>query len=232
MEGNRTIFVPSIPHTGVWFLLEFLMEHSEVFDQVMEMRNMLGRRGGGRRILIHSHFGQGVTHHPDDTEKFIRDKVLLDLIGIHPIVTTVRDPLLSIITRQLRHPDLWHTYIINGFMVLAEQLATKRADVFIFPVDLYRNKSYEARLVILRQVLNFLNLAEEPYVKFWAAAWPRFNSVGYKMARETRRWYKNRQVEPISYLFLEEYRYLQAREKTLRPVLERLGYRDLLWWSK
>lgn len=197
--SDKIIFVPSAQHTGVWFVLELLQGHSEVRNGVMELRNMVGPQRG-QITLIHTHFGQGVTPHPNDAEKFIRDKVLNELIGIYPSVIPVRDPLLALITRQLRHPDLWHVYIINAFATMARELAGCPT-VFFLPVDLYKSKAYEPRLSILQKLFAFLKLEEEDYIRFWAAGWPRFNTVGYEAAKETRRWYKHGDLDEIIKLF-------------------------------
>ena len=227
--GNKVIFVPTPQHSGTWFLLELLQGHSEVRNGVMELRDMIGPMRG-EITLLHTHFGQGVTYHPNDAEKFITDKVLFELVGIHPTVITIRDPLLALITRQLRHPDLWHSYIITAFMTIVQELVNK-PNVFFLPVDLYKNKSYAQRLQLLKRLFAFLKLGEEDYLKFWAAGWPRLNTVGYESAKETRRWYNNRDIDKISALFPEEYGVLKKREAILRPFLEKLGYRNLLWWE-
>jgi hypothetical protein len=226
----KAIFIPTIQHTGTWFCIEFLKAHNEV-QHFVELKDL--RVNGSEMTLIHTHFGDGNTHHPADVSKHIPFYVVNDLINEYPSITTVRDPLAALITRQIRCPDLWHTYIIDSFVSLAKEIKKMpNKNLFLLPVDLYKTKSFEMRYQILNELLSHVGLSEDPYAKFWAAGWPIYNTVGDSSIIGLKEYYNLGEVDKIEAAFPEEYAHLKRKEPILRPFLEKLGYRDLIWWNK
>lgn len=221
----KAIFLPTIQHTGTWFCIELLRQHSTI-SSCTELKDL---RFGNDITIIHTHFGDGETWHPKDAGKFIPSYVLRELIDVYPSIIPVRDPLAALLTRQVRCPDLQHSYIIEGFVTLAE--LKEKHDLFLLPVDFNGDKSFEERFGVLRKLFAFLKLSEEPYIKFWAASWPVKNSVR-NINVELYDSYRNGDIEKIIEVIPEEYAYLKGKETILKPFLEELGYKNLLWWDK
>ena len=124
----------------------------------------------------------------------------------HRTIVPVRDPLLSVITAiQIGKHD--PKLRVRAFEDLVE-LATLTKVEFL-PVDLPDHR--EATLERIK-----------PGAK---TNWKPSNSIGdCKMKRD----YHEGEVEDIPD---DTWSYLLSREVILRPMLERIGYRDLLWWS-
>lgn len=221
----KAIFLPTIQHTGTWFCINLLLQHSQV-TSFSELRDL---KFGDGYTLIQTHFGDGETWHPNDASKFIPFYVLKELIDIYPSVIPVRDPLAALLTRQTRCSDLQHSYIIEGFVALAE--LRENYNPFILPVDLIGKKSFEERLSVLREFLAAVGLPEEPYIKFWAASWPKINSVR-GLGVELYDNYRNGDVKKIIKVIPEEWAYLKGKESIIKPFLQELGYKNLLWWDK
>lgn len=221
----KAVFLPTIQHTGTWFCINLLLQHSQV-TSFSELRDL---KFGDGYTLIHTHFGDGETWHPNDASKFKPFYVVKELIGACPSVIPLRDPLASLITRHIRCPELQHSYIIEGFVALAQ--IYKENNFYVLPIDLYSDKSFEERLLVLREFLVAAGLPEESYIKFWAASWPIVNSVR-GLDIELYDNFAKGKIEPIIKVIPEEWAYLKNKESILRPFLEELGYKNLLWWDK
>lgn len=222
----KAIFLPTIQHTGTWFTINLLLYHSKV-NSFSELRNL---KFGEDITIIHTHFGDGETRHPLDECKHQPFYVVKELIKDYPCVIPLRDPLAALVTRQVRHSDLQHSYIIEGFVALAE-FYKENPKIYFLPVDVIGKKSFEEKLLALRQVLKFLELPEESYIKFIAAGWPLVNSTA-GMENELHEHYKTSNIEKIKEIIPEEWAYLKGKESILKPFLKTLGYKNLLWWEQ
>lgn len=167
--------------------------------------------------------------HAIDVHKYHPVNILHDLIGRYPSFSATRDPLLSIITRQERVPDLKHFYIIDGFLSLVKLIEVH--SLLLVPVDLYVRKTVSERLSLLHRMLEVVDLPEEPYVESWAAIWPKYNFSPGDPSR-LRQGYDSGDLNIIMEYIPEEYSYLKSKEAVLKPFLQKLGYENLLWWEK
>jgi hypothetical protein len=165
-----------------------------------------------------------------DTHKHYPNEVISDFLQDFTSVSTIRDPLLSLITRQVRQPDLPHFYIIDGFVTLSELV--QKHKLFLVSVDLLRDFSYKSKLNYLRKVLDYVGLADESYVRLWAVSWPMFNSTPELPEPVLHTAYEKGDLELIVKAFPEEYEYLKSKESVLKPFLQDQGYANLLWWEK
>ena len=57
------------------------------------------------------------------------------MINLFPTVIPVRDPFAAILTREARHPNLRHFFIVDNFIELA-QIYHKHPNVIFLPIDL------------------------------------------------------------------------------------------------
>lgn len=142
---------------------------------------------------------------------------LAEQIGGMKVVVPVRDPLLSLISRQERHPDLDHTYIVKGFTGLGKLRAT------FIPVDLNRD-----RKELLTGVLNEAGLGWAKYADDWVTSWPRKNSRKDYPLMDL---YKKGDLGAIRKQIPMSLALLQSKESEIRPFLESQGYENLMWWT-
>ncbi len=203
--------VPSVNHTGTWFLIDFLLGHPEVSNRV-ELPDALARNGLEPRSVLHFHVG-GV---PNLWEAYSA------LIATGMAIVPLRDPMLCLCTRQARHPFLDHRYIVESFLMFAN-----RGDgVTFFPVDADPSRRQE----VLRAALSCAGLdLDESYLEFWARTWKPRNSIGYDTAEKL--WYRDGSWDELRHAIGPELDYLLDSRSTLVPFLKEQGYRDLPWWD-
>lgn len=251
---KKAVFIPTIQHTGSWFCLELLANHSagasghlihheglnrllyeynvsRLFDK-KEWANSLF---GPELTLIYAHFGEGEIRHTNDVGKFPPMNLIEDLVQMFPSISTIRDPLLVLLSRQARHPELKHFYLINGFVDLVRLYRKYR--IFVLPVDLYAEKPNTERYRELEGLMGYVGLEIEPYLAFWAINWPIYNPT-IALTKESklkiieyRNYYESKNIKGIIDVIPEEYEYLKSKEPILKLFLQELGYINLLWWD-
>ena len=236
----RVVFLPTIQHTGTWFLIELLRNHTGI-DYFIEAKDMFKEKlvYAQKGMLMQCHFGEGAQRHPGDGKegKFFENPQVEQLLIKLNAIIPLRDPLLSLITRHKRHPELQHFYIINGFAVLTEWYERYgKEKLFCVPVDLYSTKSIGERFHLLESLFTFTFLSSSniDYIRnvAWATRWPIFNSTGTEMPMDKLgQLYRNGDVKKIASFFPEEYEYLKSKEGILKPFLQELGYQNLPWWG-
>ena len=95
------------------------------------------------------------------------------------------------------------------------------------PVDL--EMSENMRLKKLQDVLDVCGLTTNAkYVASYAKDWPVSNSR--KTNNPMKIMYSNRDLNQLYKIMPEEIEFLKNQENFLRPSLEKLGYKNLLWW--
>ena len=254
----KIILLATVPHTGTWFMVEFFRSHPAVSNfievQVLQKAPNLmadadsGRKGliSGDVNLVQGHFGYPA-----------HEKLLLAFAAMNPLVIPLRDPLLSLITAVNRDRSKEPNPLpspTKAWLRFVEKVDAERDfyQPFYVPLDLMGDKKYKIsgpkhpeilwragpRLTKLMQVqsvagLHDIDKINRPSFKNaekWAEEWPhdRHNSRGMYplkeayLAGDTK---KIRDAMPKAYYFLEQ------AEDALRPMLEREGYRELMWWT-
>jgi len=236
-SNDKIIFLPTVYHTGTWFGLNFLYQHSRVVcvqtGNMTDLTDIELLCGG--KIILHSHmmgwrgndlYGYGLASGRD--RNAVRWEEVLTFMRAYPTISTIRDPLASLITRQKRHPGFSHKFIVDGFVELAKLSAF---GLFLVPVDLYAKKSPGERRGLLRKVLEIVGLPEEEYASSWAEKWPLHNSIPGLGGWDLHEYYAAGDVEPIIEAIPDDYAYLKSKIRILKPFLQKLGYEDLLWWN-
>jgi hypothetical protein len=232
MKKAKVIYVTSIQHTGTWFLLDMLACHPDV-DGLCESR--LVRPGDtyifpGKTTILHKHIPMSAEGEVITLEQ---DRLLnvphLAVIDTYKTLIPLRDPLLSIITRQSRHPDLTHTYLVHGFLHLTD--LEKHPNVFFVPIDTDIDLPQKRRL--LRSACLHIDIPERlTYIRRYAESWPVSNSFSYtEQNKSLKGHYYSRDIPELMKTFPQEIKLLREKEGQLRPFLEKHGYKNLPWWS-
>jgi hypothetical protein len=227
------IFVWSVHHTATWTTLKWLESHEDVrgvveirfLDKVLmdgSYNYMTVQKWGGNRTVLHDHFA----HHKDGYQLDLR---ALALAMTHRTVIPMRDPLAVCLTAQHRTEIRGQGFdgldAVKELRMLA--LAWPLVEAVVIPWDLAPGTS-ELRYKWLRIHSLGLALEDDGATFKWAQQWRVENTKGdyeYKRAyqQRDRRWIEKR--------LPEVWRELKKLEPLLRPKLEELGYKDLLWWG-
>ncbi len=228
----KIIFCPTIPHTGTWFLVDFLKEMVEVenFIQLQALRKnetFLRDPVSGQAGLVH-----GVVNLLQGHFTPQHAQLIMAFAAQCPTIIPLRDPLAALVTRQHRHPELSHVHIVNGFVELASKIDLHR-DSFnplYVPWDMFH--ATDDRVMALTDIVEHAGLSYDKNAETigdWAASWPiaEHNSQGvYPLKRA----YKDGDWPALRAELAPEIQVLQQAEHIIRPMLERVGYRNLLWW--
>ena len=215
------IFLPTIQHTGTWFLIELLRNHTGV-DYFIEEKELPVTKHRKGTVLLQIHFS---------TTEGWQEEILVACKAIIP----VRDPLLALISRQVRHPEKDHIGIIDGFLTLVEWYRKYgKKQIFTFPIDLAVTMSANERFQLIQSAIAFVDLVDDDIdwarQVHWAYKWPIINTIG-TAGDVLLGFYKTGVVTSIADTMPEEYEYLKSKEGILKPFLQEIGYQNLPWWT-
>ena len=245
MLPEKIIYLYSVQHTGTRFAASFLKQHSNVckllpahdiaFDN--EIFQHPERPG---KIVFTAHVWGPVGKSPaapytnDSLNRLFKvpdlEKYYQRFLG--PFYTSpkerkhlvpIRDPLLSLITGHVRQPERDNSDLIYGFQTLPHL-----PNSFFIPVDL--TLPVKQRENLLTDALGHVGLEKENYVKFIADSWPIVGSFPTTETFRLRICYIQRDTKMLEKT-INEYQLLKKQEPILRPFLENIGYRNLLWWD-
>jgi len=245
------IYLETLSHTCTWFMVKFLRDHVKVagfipdgtfndcYQQDYKLHHNLTPDGDGvmeqfvpgytnllmSHILAHTHCE---SPHLDARQRFTV------MTMKHPLVVCLRDPLLAMITHKTRIPDfadtkLYHKMCIwKLYFVFLEHFEQDNR-VTYFPIDLLIDPP--SRTIALEAVQLAYDLHDPGLAAQCAASWPVYNSAPDTWNQAARHAYNERDLDWFRKLMGKELAALQESEDVLRPLLSRLGYKDLLWWS-
>jgi hypothetical protein len=150
--------------------------------------------------------------------------------GFFKTIVPVRDPLLSLITgytRSIRTNDPFDFEDrIGDFELIIDRSWAAGDKFFLLPVDQMLDE--ESRFGLLSSLLNFVGLPRDDYIKRVSKMWFPVNSIG---EYDLKTWYFERDLSRIEDVIPGAVEVLRKREYILRPFLESLGYKNLLWWK-
>jgi|TARA_Y100000310_G_C20622054_1_gene783909 hypothetical protein len=232
MELDKILFLPSVQHTGTWFVLRTLERFG--YNAVDCWRLL----GGGVNIndpsTIQTHFpieqAYGV---PFEEDKWMNVNSIQVLSKIFKTIIPVRDPLAAILTREARHPELRHFYIVDGFVSMAEKMSGN-SNVVFFPIDL--NPDPNARKELLSKLLTHVGVEETKNVTVEmnsiASTWTVQNETPGNRFKKA---YQNKDKEEVTFLLgskIAEVDYLKNKASIILPFLASIGYtkEDLDLW--
>lgn len=224
----KIILLASVPHTGTIFLQQFVEQHPEIGNVVGLSQLVNGRSGGledpyrAQRGMVPGTTNLVWTHIQHQTLDAIR--------AFHhhvPTIIPLRDPLLSLITAKKRREDAHHVWIVENWLML-RVFIWPYGDAAYYPVDLESKKPYNERRQNLHKIIEYCGLPADNYVDEYAHRFQPANSRG---EYELKTMYKDGDFAQLRLHLKKEIEHLQANEDVLRPMLEEIGYKDLLWWS-
>ncbi len=214
-------------------MIEFLQKHSDV-DNFVEMqvlrkndtlmRDFVSGQAGliaGATNLIHGHFNHD------------NIKMMQAFATTCPVVIPLRDPLLALISSKQRDRSQHGQYlhVVDQFvdMVAKIDVCRKVYDPLYFPIDLIDKEDMNDRRDALRAVLIHTGLDDPGYSWPVAKDWPRPNSRDDD--HDLKRAYLDGDFKTVKLHLPKEVERLKDAECVIRPLLERVGYRDLIWWG-
>ncbi|MEE9356494.1 MAG: hypothetical protein V3U75_12965 [Methylococcaceae bacterium] len=222
------IFLPTIQHTGTWFAIDILQKFGY---SPIEYRNSssFDIRQINKGFIVHAHFPLSKNVLRKEKYKFIKAdeiktiyKVLTEELSCL-LVIPIRDVLAALITRYGRHPRQNHTYIIDGFLDLANKI--DKLKPFYFPVDLDRTKqeNFDFLVSLEQRIDNVMG-----YKQTISSEWSPKNTIGLYPLKEA---YLERNIRFIKETIPRDWAYLIENVVQLQPFFEKLGYKDLLWFE-
>jgi|TARA_Y100000310_G_scaffold334455_1_gene414264 hypothetical protein len=243
LKVEDVIFVPSVQHTGTWFVLKFLERFGYKPAPAINFFNGAIARIEERSALqvhlpVANHLDMVV--HPDPFE--VRNGDVASPLSLNSIIVLskifktfmpVRDPLAAILTREARHPELRHFYIVDGFIHMAKYLSGN-SNVMFLPIDLMDKPSQRQELLIriLKHCGVHINKEVHNIVNEVAAVWEPVNDTPNNKFREA---YKEGNKGKIMFDIgakTAEVEYLKNSASIILPFMKSLGYTkaDLDLW--
>lgn len=247
------IFVPTIQHTGTWFVLEFL---KHFIPNVKELTFLLekeiehGKADAlyeyayldplDKPTIVQIHFpivrylnfdvGYPQTNFERrwyanlGTKRSVSIQTILSICSFFKTVIPVRNPMAAILSREARHPQLRHFYIVDNFIALATEF-NKHPNVKFLPIDMTDDVGIRRKLLL--DVLIHCEIDPTPHGALLdeiAEKWEPKNATPNNKYAEL---YKKGYFEEIKLLLgpkWAEIEYFQNMATTILPFLSSLGY--------
>jgi len=241
---SRLIYFESFPHTGSWFLINFIMSHPEVGGFLPAYQLPLALMGvdNPRKVLGGPNDKPPITEHMG-TEHSVTlvhshcqgaDSCAWTFLNLHHgVLVSLRDPLMILVSWKQSVPNFnqgqvarywrrycaWYPHLGN------------LCDVIYFPIDWLAGESVDTRSWYLIQVLDCFDLETHTnIIHETASSWERVGGTGEGYRAEAQKAYDDRDVEFFERTIPEGFKVLRESEDLMRPFLEQ-WYKDLLWWS-
>jgi len=172
---SDVVLVPSVQHTGTWFVIRFLQRFFPTVRELtfaMEDTPKPGTADVDYEMTYSSPInGKAVLHvhlpiarylnwdvgWPDTvfhrrwfanlaTVRSLPVRTIMLFCNLFKAVVPVRDPMAAILTREARHPQFRHFFIVDGFVALATEFA-RHPNVMFLPVDAADTEERRAALL-------------------------------------------------------------------------------------
>ena len=236
MKLNNIVFVPSVQHTGTWFTIKFLQHF---FTQRVELTSKY-ELPISKRTVAHIHFPiiqqdagfdiMGGKLYKEwkssfETIQSISISTILLFCNFFKTVIPVRDPMAAILSREARHPEFRHFYIIDNFISLATEFVN-HPNIMFLPIDSVETAA--EREILLEKVLEHVGVDVEPNkesLKSIAEAWLPENITPNN---RFKRVYEENDVEAAKNMLGQkwaEVEYLKNMAGVIMPFLANLGYK-------
>lgn len=150
MRLKDIVFVPSVQHTGTWFTINFLKNFFEQSKEVTFLLENGVKNGSedvnyihkyqyplDKRTIAHIHlpivrYMNFDVNYPESsfqkrwygnlgTLRSLPVQTILLMCNFFKTVIPIRDPMAAILTRETRHPQFRHFYIVDNFVSLATE---------------------------------------------------------------------------------------------------------------
>ena len=211
----------SVHHTGTVFLLDLLQWHSQI-DGLREMGELVKPEAPPPlpSQLVHLH----LTGRKADSraELDIGWECLKRVAQSGRVLVPIRDPLLSLISRERRLPGGDHRFIVDGFRALVDlELPRNRFLVVDTPGEATEREK------ALRRALAALQLHFEPFALRVAREWTPKNK--WDSGEDLLRLYEIGDMDGLRNRFPLNFDYLGLWGHKIGPFLRDLGYSSLPW---
>jgi hypothetical protein len=252
MDMRYIVFIPSVQHTGTWFTINFLKNFiGRVRELTFILEKPEKAQADVNYVhsyseplkeptITHIHFPI-VRHLNFDVNfpegRFFRDwyanlgtlrsvsiQTILTMANFFKTVIPIRDPVASILSREARHPQLRHFFIVDGFVTLAKEFAN-HPNVKFLPIDLYTTP--ESRRKLLVEVMKHCQLDYTQYAGIldpWSENWPVENKTP---GNRFKQMYNEGDVDGLRLALgpkMAEIEYLKNMASIILPFMESLGY--------
>lgn len=242
----KIVFCPTAPQSGTWFVLR-LFEKMEC--KIIDTDQVKKEGFQNELAILHTHiFPFYYTPSPykecwpsfggDPIQEYIVRKNKLSigciklLCSMYKTIIPIRDPLASLLTREVRAPNLRHFYIVDAYVEIVRELAG-HPNVKFFPVDL--NLNFDERKELLVDVVThcgFDPVQHDTLLGDIATHWKKENITPNNRFRKL---YEEGDLEAIQEQLgpkWAEVVHLKNMGGILIPFLSGLGYNEkktLLW---
>lgn len=228
-------------HTATWFWIDFITKHPNV---------------NGFSTFAHFEKFYNTIKHPIESNNIVTEKIVLDgthnlfhfhlnimedqntdnkwgcgehfyfLLNMFPVVVSIVDPMLSMISRVTRHPELsWSNDLVKSYEYLVE---LDNRYKFLPIVKFDQLVSPEQKLEGLQFVLDQYGLSHNSYMNEIVHKWKAINK---SKSEDLKKHYYDRDDVFFKTNHPEMWSHLKNSETILRPFLETHGYTNLLWWD-
>lgn len=217
-----TIFCPSIISTGSNFLCEFFSAHPSLESvdpntRKVRLEQALEGKSVSEFNIVKTHF-----EYYSGKQEVIRDFALKS----NHVAIAIRDPLASLL-KGLYAPSCKYNVGLRVQAYLDAISLGELCKVHYIPVDLLASATTNERLRSLVEVSG--SLIPESICMEWAENWPTINSAGEYSLKSLHR---SGNIDELQLRIPGQiWRDLHQAIPTVRPFLEGLGYRELLWWT-
>jgi len=247
------IFVPSVQHTGTWFVLEFLRHF---IPNIKELTFLLEE---GVKPLDQNVMHEYTYPHPLDqptvamihlpivrylnfdvaypqtqfhrqwyanmaTMRSVSIQTILMLCNFFKTVIPIRDPMAAILSREMRHPQFRHFFIVDGFVALATEFA-KHPNVKFLPIDVTDDVGVRRKLLL--DVLIHCEIDPTPHGSLLNELAEKWEPVNITPNNKFAELYKQGDMERLEFLLgpkWAEIDYLKIMAPIIHPFLSDLGY--------
>jgi hypothetical protein len=168
-----------------------------------------------------------------------------------PIIVPMRDPLLSLHSKLWRaneehHNKSWdsagtRTNRLKSWVErYTELLLIPKEHVFILPIDAQQSETSEGRIQLIQDMFEFCEVPFNDSALKTTNKWAPQNRTHNLISRRNEkgpkpRWEKFKEQYlakniPHTKKFMQLEFDLLHKEKRLKELMQKVGYRDLLWW--
>lgn len=254
MQLSDFLFVPSVQHTGTWFVINFLnriISNTRGLTTFLEDTDLV--KSTAAKAVYRLTYSQPITsavlhvHLPivryfssesdyygtwfEPTSKYnlsvkcLSVQAILLFCNFFKTVIPLRDPMSAILTRESRSPQLRHFYIVDGFVSLATEFV-QHPNVTFLPIDL--PLSFEQRKELLMKIV--VHCGRDPVqfegaIKDTADVWKPENPTPNNRHADLYRAGKVSELQILMGSKWGEIDYLRNKASVILPFMESQGYK-------
>jgi hypothetical protein len=158
------------------------------------------------------------------TRRSLPVQTLLLFCNFFKTVIPVRDPMAAILSRESRHPQFRHFFIVDGFVALATEFA-KHPNVMFLPIDVAA--TVEGRMEILQSILTHCSIDSKEHAETLekiAAEWKPENKTPNNRFKQMYEKQDFRGLKKALGPKWAEVEYLRNMSSIIFPFMSDLGY--------